>query len=404
MIPRALPSIAWIVFLSACNASERQAPFLELFDRDGVEVVRIMGDPADTLVITARALRIGSEDLVADGQEVFALITDITPMGQSVMVVDNRSARVALFDQSGAWISDIGRRGSGPGEHAAPIQVQILGDTLFVWDVVQRRMSKYVSGSFVESSLLASWSGVSSFAVTKDGYVHQLESGQLADPEPARGVLVRTGREGEVIDTLVGPYPIPEYGWINDSSGTGHMVNPPAFAIPPRWAFDDHRLAVLDPLRSTLELRDPRSGALKTLIELPYMAEPPTDGEREKFFRNLQQEFGLSDEVVARERGSTTFAEVRPKVAGLLLDDKGRLWVAEHDPAGRSRRYVGSTWHMYDLEDGSGLQVELPATFNLKAVRDGRAYGVSTLETGAQVVDVYRLETSAGLARDLTIE
>lgn len=65
--------------------------------------------------------------------------------------------------------------------------------------------------------------------------------------------------------------------------------------------------------------------------------------------------------------------------------------MAEHDPAARSRDYIGSGWNVIDVEQDVGMRVEFPTGFEVREIRGGRAYGISTLESGVHVVDVFAL-------------
>lgn len=382
---------------AACGASEPSpSPGLERRDSAGVEIVEVLGTPTDTVWLEVPLLRIGSADPEGAQAETFALISDVValPAGGTV-VVDNRGGRVAAFDAGGPWLRDVGRRGEGPGEHMGPLHAAVRADTLFVWDALQRRMSRYgaTSGSFLGATTLPEWSNGRSFNVVEEGYVVQVESGQLTDPAPARGAVVRVARDGRRADTLVGPYPVPEYGWTvtDPENGTGRMVNPPAFSVYPPWTVSKALLLWMDPLRATVEVRDMDSGRIVRSVRLPRSAAPPTAEDRQAWFRSLQDGLGLSDEAMAAVRDETTFAEVRPPVADLRADDPGRMWIADHDPAGGPLNQVAATWTVVDLVAERVTVVRFPRGFQLKRVREDRAVGITTLPTGAEVVDVFRV-------------
>lgn len=381
--------------IAACRSPDEGAsPFLEQEDSAGTQVVRVLRGPADTVRLNMPAVRIGSVGVGGDEHEVFDLLTDLVLLpGGRIAVVDNRGARVALFDSTGEWLYDIGGRGKGPGEYTAPIYASTRGDTLFLWDALQRRLSRYTAeGTVLGSTSLPKRASAHPFAAVAGGYVHEVESGQLMDPAPARGALIRTGRDGESVDTLVGPYLVPEVGWVvtDEESGSGHMTNPPALGISPPWTTTDRHLVWLDPTRAEVEIRGLADGGLERLIRLPYAAAPPSDRDRNMYFQGLQAQFGFPDDMIARERERTEFVERRPPVAGVLADERGRVWVAAHDPGAQGRDYIGSGWDVIDVDQEAGMRVELPADFELRIVRGRRVYGITTLESGVHVVDVFR--------------
>lgn len=400
---RARFRFTWLAFVAACGLSE-DAPriLVERSDSAGIEVVHVLRAPTDTVRLDAPVVRIGSTGLGGAEHELFQLISDLVllPDGR-VAVVDNRAVRVAVFDSTGAWLYDIGGRGEGPGEYTAPIYASVRSDTLVVWDAIQHRLSRYTAeGSFLGSATLPQRRSSHPFAAVRGGYILEVDSGQFMDPAPARGALVRTRPDGAVIDTLVGPYPVPERGWVitNEETGMGQMVNPPALAIWPPWTVEHARLVWLDPGAAAVEVRSLETGGVERIIRLPYEAAPPTALAKDAYFDELQAEFGYSDESIARRRMGTQFVELLPPVADVLMDDRGRLWVAEHDPAARGRDYIGSGWDVVDVAQERASHVEFRDGFELKAIHGARAYGITKLENGVHVVDVFRLGKSRSAA------
>jgi hypothetical protein len=388
--------IVSVHMVTACGAADRNGTALiERMDSAGIEVIRVLRPPVEDVRLAEPLFRIGSEDMDGSEHLTFQLISDVVvlPSGR-VVVVDNRGARVSAFDDSGQWLFDVGRRGQGPGEFTGPLYASVLADTLYVWDALQRRISRFSSDEqFYDAQVLADWTAGLRFAAVQAGYIREVEWGQLIDPAPARGALVRVDRSGASVDTLVSPYPVPERGWVvrDPATGVGHMVNPPAFEIYPPWTVLERELVRLDPGAATVEFRDIETGALKRTVRLPYAASEPTAEDREVFFRGIQEEFGIPDAAMVDVRTSTVFAERRPPVSGLVLDDYGRIWVAPHAPGRRSQDYVGSEWDVIDLEGATVVRARFPDGFRLMSIANGRAYGITTLAYGIHVVDVFDL-------------
>jgi len=389
----AVMSVSMVV---ACGVADQSGTALiERIEGAGVEVIRVLQPPVEDIRLTEPLFRIGSEDM--DGAEhlAFQLISDVVVMPRGrVVVVDNGGARVSVFDDAGQWLFDVGRRGQGPGEYTSPLYASTLADTLFVWDALQRRISRFSwEGQFYDTQVLSDWSAGLRFAAVHDGYLREVEWGQLIDPAPARGALIRVDRSGASVDTLVSAYPVPERGWVirDPATGTGQMINPPAFEIYPPWTVRDRELVRLDPEAAAVEFRDTQTGALKRFLRLPYAAEEPSTEDRESFLRGLQEEFGIPDAAMASVKTSTLFAERRPPVSGLILDDQGRIWVATHAPDRRSQDYVGSDWDVVDVENATVVRAVFPDGFRLMSIANGRAYGITTLDYGVHVVDVFDL-------------
>jgi hypothetical protein len=397
--PRTRSTRAWveaftplglIVLLSACgDAPDRHA--FALSDSAGVVMARNLAPAADTARAGEPAVRIG----LVDGapEYLFELVSDVQPLpGGEVVVVDNPGGRVALFDGEGRWLRDIGRRGDGPGEYRTPLHVWLAGDELLLWDMVPRRLSRYtLAGDFVDSETLAWKRTPAPLHVLGGSWVDEREWGQYTEPGPAAGALVRVSPDGAVMDTLVGPYPVPRIGWemVDEATNRFAMVNPPTFSAYPVWAVDDQRHVWSPGGQGRVEVRDP-SGRLTRVILLDRGDRPVTGADRQAHVAGMQARFGFPDEVAAQMLEGTVFTERRPAITALLTDDEGRLWVADHDPAALSR-HPAREWDVLSLEGRVERRVVFPPGFKLVRVSGGRAYGISTIEGDIHVVDVFSL-------------
>lgn len=389
-------SIGVVAIGVACDASDTDsARVITQRDSAGIAVVRVLHPPSDTIRPNAPTLRIGSTGLNGPDHEVFELLTDVAVLpGGRIVVVDNRGARVALFDSTGGWLRDIGGVGEGPSEYTGPLYARTRADTIFVWDALQRRFLRYLAdGTVVGSTTVLERGGARPFYPLEDGYVVEVESGQMTDPDPAQGALIQIQRNGEFVDTLVGPYEVPERGWVSadDGSGSGHMTNPPALAIYPPWTVASGHVFSVDPNASTVRVYDLDMGGLRQLIRMPYVAQPPTDRDRDAYFEGLQAQFGFPDEIIARERQQTEFATLRPSLADVLVDEGSRVWLARHDSRARGNDYIGSSWDVIDVERGTVVHVEFPEGFLLEVIQGGQAYGTTTLPNGIHVLDVFEV-------------
>ena len=110
---------------------------------------------SDRIEVTFNLVRaIGS----LDGQyDAFGNIWDVALDGRGrTYVADVGQSHVTVFDDAGAYLRTIGRRGSGPGEFQQPMQIGIdKADTMFVFDVGLRRLSKFSpEGRFVVHAML----------------------------------------------------------------------------------------------------------------------------------------------------------------------------------------------------------------------------------------------------------
>jgi hypothetical protein len=382
--------------LLAC-AGERSGDgaILQRTDSAGIDVVTVESVPVEAPIQANRSVRIGSEGAAGDEHLVFEYVSDVMPLKDgAVAVIDNRGSRVGVFSASGEWSFDIGRRGSGPGEFTGPIYGSTRADTLFVWDQLERRMSLFLAdGTFVESQPIPSWTSAQQFVAVDSGYVREVEWGQMHDPAPARGAIVLVDRLGVAKDTLGGPYPVPEYGFsIDEATGIGTMVNPPALTIAPPWSLHEDALFLLYPDTAFVVASTISEKSVRQVVWLPYRSEPTNAADRDAYVRGLQAEFGFPDEERESVLRATEFARARPPLAGLLVDDEGRVWLSEHDPSRRAARYVASRWIVLDVQRNAIDAVHFPEQFRLMSVAHNRAYGLTTLDSGVHVVDIFSLD------------
>lgn len=66
-------------------------------------------------------------------------INDAVLLRESVYVIDTQDPSVRQFSLQGAFLRDLGRVGAGPGEFMRPSIVASRGDSIGVWDFMQRR-------------------------------------------------------------------------------------------------------------------------------------------------------------------------------------------------------------------------------------------------------------------------
>jgi hypothetical protein len=107
---------------------------------EGVERVTSVGS-APMWKATLRT-RIGAA--AGDGPDVFGDVWDIEldAVG-NVYVADEHASQVQVFDSLGTYIRSIGRRGAGPGELQTPRSLGWLGDTLVILDFRNARIALF---------------------------------------------------------------------------------------------------------------------------------------------------------------------------------------------------------------------------------------------------------------------
>jgi 6-bladed beta-propeller protein len=99
----------------------------------------------------SRVFRLGGEETL--GPSDFAFVTDVGLSGDGrTYVVDQRMARVSVFDSSGEFLNRFGVTGAGPGEFLAPFKIVVFDSSLAVYDNRLGRISIFdLDGKFLSS-------------------------------------------------------------------------------------------------------------------------------------------------------------------------------------------------------------------------------------------------------------
>ena len=261
-------------------------------------------------------VRIGR--LEGEGPEVFGRIGAVQLDGEGrVYVMDNHARELRVFDDRGAHVATIGRRGAGPQEFEYVAGLAWAPDgALWLVDAGNGRYTRLGPDGKLETvrrpvavyhlPWLGGWDEEGSFydqAVTAD-----------AD---ARSVLVKMAPPGVPVDTLILPtakLAMPRFG---------SMSFPLPFAPRQLFAFDrsgriwvalssEYRLTALDLKGDTL-----------LVVQRPREPDRLTAAQRDsirKYVAQLKGRFGV-------EVRSEMIPERAPILKWMVADDAGRLWV-----------------------------------------------------------------------------
>ena len=123
----------------------------------GQEVQRIQrAEGADAWSLRLEeVLAIGSME---EGDASFGRIMDVAWDGRNrILVADDLGPHVKVFESDGTYVRTIGREGDGPGEFSLPWQIAVdAGDSLYVWDAAQSRISVFSPDhDFIRSILVS---------------------------------------------------------------------------------------------------------------------------------------------------------------------------------------------------------------------------------------------------------
>lgn len=174
-----------------------------------------------------------------------------------MVVLDRGNFRVQVFDADGRFLASMGSQGQGPGELGQAVAHLVDGDTVRVWDVVNRRVTSWgLGGDLIGSEATAQWGGL----------IVQVGGGEMVwrqterHPDRSQDTIFRRVRAdgSEVVEYARAPWPLrtidPPLGEIVGTESDAWWVGtvPPAFAAGPDGAvyvsrFDEYQIFAYAP-------------------------------------------------------------------------------------------------------------------------------------------------------------
>ncbi len=357
-------------------------------------------------------LRIG--ELEGDESYLFGRIRNVA-IGKdgAVIVADDKTPILRMYDAKGRFLRNIGRAGEGPGEYRSMGGVRTLPDgRMLLWDNRIQRLTYYsAAGSVIKSVRVPS--GLFSadiFHVARDGtaYVRTVTS---AVPGGAWTFgWIRVSQAGRVLDTIPVPKdPSPMDGFVlSASSGydrpfTREWVS----TISTRGA-----LLFGENDRYAFEQRIPSAQTVR--IERAHSPVPIAGDERReweawsRYMTDMQREPLTNNQIVPRAPAPVktyVIPRQKPAFSELQSDMDGRIWVrryvaavsrpgAVRKPGDKRPRRVWREHPTYDVFEPGGRflgTVVLPWEARFEDASGMMLWLTVTGEDGEEAVARYRI-------------
>ncbi len=278
----------------------------------------------------------------------------------------------------------IGREGEGPGEFLYRARVQLLpGDSLMVWDSRLQRSTVFASGSEEPAYLHSPGTPDRIDAAWRlPGSVRYIaRSSPAFTPDASdegRMQVLRFVREdaGQLMDEVIAEYPDDE----------GLVFRSPGRVMVGGHPFGRESFVAMGARESVVVATSDAVGAriIDTLGQVESTFDYETTPIRvtgEELDRAVDEAVDPLDDVL-RDGAPYDW----PALTGLVVDDEGRIWLGIRKP---DRSFV--EWAAFTENGVHLLSVDLPAGFEVHAVRGGRIIGVATDELDIPRVMAYRL-------------
>lgn len=300
---------------------------------------------------------------------------------------DATASNVRIFTLSGEYVATLGRAGSGPGEFLLPGAI-VVDSVLRVFDPMQNRVVVFtLSGEHVQTSRLpvVPRSNVTRVATLATGAVLGSTTPGLAWGTPGHQtdvVVLRLHASG-VADTLARYHQgLTVYYTVGQSAPWG--VADSRFGASGAWAVRDSTVALADGYTGTVRFLVGRADG--SLVERARVRLPGTSRPVQK--TDLREvEDGVRAMLGDRAPGRLGLAPPpRWSIAQeAFFADDGVLWVRQ-----AVQEDLSEVWTLV-TPAGVRRSWSFPARLWVRAVAGGYVAGTSSLESGVQVVMLYRL-------------
>lgn len=317
-----------------------------------------------------------------------------------VVVADRMNSVIRVFDSTGAWRRDLGRRGSGPGEFVDLMGLFLLaGDTLAAWDFTHHRITRFAPGGTLAGTVTFAHSDGESSAPNLAGILPDgrlvIQSRRFTIPRPGSIVQrdlipVRTySAAAEPLDSILS---LPETEVL--IQGTGNEVfqshRPFGKVLQLRVAGDRLFVGTAD----TYEIReyDP-SGRLRRIVQRHHEAARVTEADIAAVKAARREARRAERHQLPEEpNDAVVFPERKPHFGDLLIADDSTLWVREYDQPARDQP---SRWELFAQEGRWLGYVILPPRFSPTHIGADFVLGVRPDDYDVPHVQLLRLRVLA---------
>ncbi len=340
-----------------------------------------------------------------------------------IIVADDATPALRVYDSTGVFVRIIGGNGEGPGEYRSMGGVGTLRDgRIVLWDNRLQRLTTYSpSGARLgEVSVPSGLFAADLFRVDHEDFAYVRDMTRLpGSAAPMAGApfgygWLRVSPEGKVVDTIQIPdsQGADESFVLSTASGYDRPFNHEVVStMSTRGA-----LLVGDNRRYAFDIRRP--GAPVTRIERRYTPVEVVGDERKEwlawssFFEERARNAPPPPKnVIVAGSGRKNFSipRVKPPFSELTSDADGRIWVRRYvqavfrkgtdrtvnDPRPRRDWKEPPTYDVFRLDGQLLATIVLPWDTRFAEARGAHVWLTGTAATGEHYVARYRIETSS---------
>lgn len=372
-----LTCVLLIVLLAACSDQEASREPSEVGQVDISEVLRLGDEAAGDTVL-------------------FSRITNLAVNSRGDIIVEEaRRPSIRVFNSEGAYVSDVGGMGQGPGEYRYTWGVVVgSADSVYVWEVYTDRVMVYDPHDFsfvrhvtVEDDGIKGAVGI--IGIVEAGWIMPIQARPFQPGDDGK-MTVHEDNDFQIrkVD-LDGSYGQENIATVRENEMIPHVYeesdgftiyNVP-YARNRAWAMGPNDVLYYgwgDAIQITVANIN---GSIEARIHYEHDPVFITDAEAEAAAQDMVNE---QHEKLLAARGRH---ETKPAFETFVVDEAGNVWVK----LSSIENATTADWLILGMESEVVGIAALPINVTLKMIRNGRAYGTEQQNGEDIMVVVYEI-------------
>ena len=382
--------------LAACGGPDRSSR-VTITDSAGIRIVESVApawEADEAWRVSGPITSVGAIDGPPESQ--LHRVRGVARLGDGRVVVSNQgSSEIRLYDASGRWIRSIGGEGDGPGEFRLVRGFQIVPpDTVMVFDDRGPRVTTLtVDGTIVESRTVSSPGRPYSppdHRLSPRRWLDLVASTEIEGYQQRTNRYVTWSEDSARVDTILA-HAGHEYLIYTRHQG-GKYIGRGAIVVPfggqDLTAIGPGRVALSDGQAYDIAVADLAGRERRVRRVVERRAVPPeevarfVDGYIARYPKDRQPDVRNRFEQVKP-------ASLMPTHAALSFDAAGNLWVENYRLPGEAQ--LPRMWSVFDPEGRWLGDLTLPHGLRVDEIGEAQIAGVERDSLGVEYVKVYQL-------------